>query len=66
MANGLGWGLDWHGVCVYSSGVAYRRLKVWVFEDRQEALAYADKLYQASLLREQIEKAMEDGWISQN
>jgi len=37
-----------------------------VFEDRQEALAYADKLYRAWLLREQIEKAMEDGWISQN
>lgn len=72
MACGLGgWlnrGLDWHGFCVYSIGVV-KRNGLWVFEAKAEALnflAYAEGLYLACLLLEQIERAMEAGWISRN
>lgn len=41
-------------------------VKVTTFENRDEAIAYADELYRAWQLREQIKRAMEAGWISLN
>ena len=64
----LGQGLDWHGICVYSVRVVKHK-GIWVFEAKAEALdflAYTEKLYLACLLLEQIERAMEAGWVSPN
>lgn len=43
-----------------------RTTKIHIFADKQEAIKFAQKLYLAWELRNQIELAMEAGWISDN
>lgn len=55
---------DWGFPCIVL-GMA-KWVRITTFENRDEAIAYADELYRAWLLKEQIRKAMEAGWISLN
>ena len=43
-----------------------RTTKIHIFADKQEAIKFAQKLYLAWELRNQIELAIEAGWISDN